>query len=205
MRWECEPLTTGFVSHPLFFLFFKPSLLDFTVWITITMPLSKLYISVSRMYFYIIWSPEASHMFHSFPYVFPHCIKTHLLNKSAFRVFLTLMSMNMKNAVFFCFEIMLDLKKALKPWILLHSKSICLGFFCLLPDTWFCINVVFVQSHFFTLPVTFHSPHPGSVFTTRQHIFSFNGFPVNFHFTLWHRIKFLTSHAKVCTPTLNNK
>lgn len=165
------------------------------------------------MDFYIIWSPEVSQMFHLFPHAFPHCcMKTHLLNKWAFRVFLTLMSLNVKNAVFrafsgfFCLEITLYLKKALKPLILLISKSICLFFFFgLLPDTWFCTNVVIVQSHFFTLPVTFHSPHPGSVFTTRQHIFGFNGFPVNFHFTLWHRIKFLTSHAKVCTPTLNNK
>lgn len=75
----------------------------------------------------------------------------------------------------------------------------------LLPDTWFSTHGNIFQSHFFTLPVTFHSPHPGSDFTTRQHIFSFNGFPVNFHFTLWHRIEFLTSHAEVCTPTLNNK
>lgn len=106
--------------------------------------------------------------------------------------------------IFLSLEIQIYFKMALKPIILLIPKSIYF-FFCLLPDTWFSTNLVFVQSHFFTLPVTFHSPHPDSVFTTRQHIFSFNGFLVNFHFTLWHRIKFLTSHAKVCTPTLNNK
>lgn len=144
MRWDCEPLTTGFVSHPLFFLFLMPSLLDSRGIYSMNNKwpqdaiIAALYLSYvcACMYFYIIWSPEVSHMFHLFPCVFPHyCMKTHLLNKCAFRVFLTLMSMNVKNAVF-CLEIMLDLKKALKPLNLLLSKSICLFFFTF---TWYMV------------------------------------------------------------------
>lgn len=50
---------------------------------------------------------KVSQMF--FPYVFLHyCMKIHILNKWAFRVFLTLMSMNVKNAVFRALEFSLS-------------------------------------------------------------------------------------------------
>lgn len=52
---------------------------------------------------------KVSKMFQFFPYVFLHyCMKIHLLNKWAFRVFLTLMSMNVKNAVFRALEFSLS-------------------------------------------------------------------------------------------------
>lgn len=143
---------------------------------------------------------------YSITYVFLHYCRRHLWNKCGLDFFFFFNTWKKKLCSLLLKMIHMYFKMSWKHTFFFKSLNPLPSFIVrLLPDTRFSTHGNIFQSHFFTLPVTFHSPHPGSDFTTRQHIFSFNGFPVNFHFTLWHRIEFLTSHAEVCTPTLNNK